>query len=100
MIHLWAVFLGGKNARARLGEDHEVVFVAARDAAEAKTKGKAKWSGEIKKGVHVDSLAQIDRVDGYTIRVDPEGESDPLLCSTGPTPEENVPPQNSTTERL
>jgi len=83
MIHLWAVFLGGKNARARLGEDHEVVFVAARDEDEAKTKGKAKWSGEIRKGVHVDSLARIDRVDEYIIRLEPDGKGDQIVCCKG-----------------
>lgn len=69
MTYLWAVFLGGKQARSRLGEDHEVVFVVASDEKEAGTKGKAKWSGEIKEGVHIDSVALIDIVDGHTIRL-------------------------------
>ena len=76
MAHLYAVALGGDNTEFRLGEDHEVVFVVAEDPGEARINAKAKWSGANKTGVHVDSLARIEMVDGCQIQLIQVGEGD------------------------
>ncbi len=59
-----------------MGEDQEVVFVVAADAAEAKTRAKAKWTG-VGRG-HVDAVERISSVDGYTLSLTKSGQSDRL----------------------
>jgi hypothetical protein len=76
MPSLYAVVLGGNQTGSRLGEDHEVVFVVAEDEPEARAKAKSKWSGETTAGLHIDSIAEIDIVDGFRIQLAPEGEGD------------------------
>ena len=70
-MHLYAAFLGGPVAPERIGEDHEVVFVAADGPKEAKAAAMRKWSG-VGRG-HVDAVVRVDQVDGYTVSLD-EGE--------------------------
>ncbi|KAM3098484.1 DUF1543 domain-containing protein [Phormidesmis sp. 146-35] len=72
---LFAVFLGGKLASDRLGEDHEVVFVIAGSQKEARTLAKAKWKG-IADGIHVDAIQKLDIVDGHRILLTETEESD------------------------
>ncbi len=73
MLHLYAVVLGGKFSGERLGEDHETVFVVAEDEEQARAKAKAKWSGAVEKGLHIDALACVDQVDGYAVRLERVG---------------------------
>jgi hypothetical protein len=79
MSALYAVFLGGEQADMRLGEDHEVVFVVADDDAQARARGKANWSGRNNTAVHVDSLARIERVDGFDVRLIAASEGDRVV---------------------
>ncbi len=78
MPSFYAAVLGGNQTGSRLGEDHEVVFVVAEDEEEARAKAKTKWSGETTAGLHIDSLAKIDLVDGYTIQLAPDGDGDSI----------------------
>lgn len=71
MLHLYAVVLGGRLTGTRLGEDHETVFVAAENEAQARVRAKAKWSGSTRKGLHIDALARVGEVDGYEVRLVP-----------------------------
>jgi hypothetical protein len=73
-VHLYAAFLGGPIAAGRMGEDHEVVFVVADDAADAKAKAKSKWGGEGRG--HVDAVERVDIVDGYQVSLDPAPQAD------------------------
>jgi len=73
MPHLYAVVLGGRLDKGRLGEDHETVFVVAESEAQARAKAKAKWSGTTRKGLHVDALTCVEQVDAYTVRLEPVG---------------------------
>jgi hypothetical protein len=66
-VFLFAAFLGGPLPDDRMGEDHEVVFVVAPDAAEARKLAKAKWSGSGRP--HVDAVQKIRTVDGYRVAV-------------------------------
>jgi hypothetical protein len=66
-MYLFAAFLGGPIAGGRMGEDHEVVFVVASSADEAKRLAKGKWGGEGR--AHVDAVQRIDAVDGHEISV-------------------------------
>jgi Domain of Unknown Function (DUF1543) len=75
--HLFAVFLGGKLAPDRLGEDHEVVFVVATSMAAARKLAKAKWKG-LPDGVHIDAVQKLDILDGYRIGLTPTEEGDRL----------------------
>lgn len=72
-LRLYAVVLGGRLAGTRLGEDHETVFVAAESETQARAKGKAKWSGSTRKGLHVDAVACVEQVDGFAVRLEPVG---------------------------
>ncbi len=66
-LKLFVVYLGGKVAEGRVGEDHEVVAVVASDATSARKAAKVKWTGL---GVpHVDAVQQLDVVDGYEIKL-------------------------------
>jgi hypothetical protein len=69
-MHLYAAFLGGPIAGARMGEDHEVVFVVADDAGDAKAKAKTKWGGVGR--CHVDAVQRVDVVDGYEVALSQE----------------------------
>ena len=58
-----------------MGEDHEVVFVVASDAAEAKALARSKWSGSGRG--HVDAVRRLDQVDGFQLslaKVDEGGD--------------------------
>lgn len=66
---LYAVYLGGDPLPGRLSEDHEVVFVVAGDAAEARKSARAKWKGSSRP--HADALRMLDVVDGYAICLEP-----------------------------
>ena len=71
MLYLYAVVLGGRLREGRLGEDHETVFVVASDEDQARSKAKGKWSGDSRKGLHVDALTRVEQVDGYAVRLEP-----------------------------
>jgi hypothetical protein len=73
--NLFAVFLGGKLADDRLGEDHEVVFVVAANQKEARTLAKAKWKG-VADGIHVDAVQKVEIIDGHRILLEETEESD------------------------
>lgn len=64
-MFLYAAFLGGPIAAGRMGEDHEVVFVVASDAASAKAAAKLKWTG-VGRG-HVDAVQRIEVIDGHEV---------------------------------
>lgn len=66
---LYVVYLGGKLASGRMGEDHEVVVVVAADIPAARKAAKAKWSGA--GDPHVDAVLPIDVVDGHQISLTP-----------------------------
>lgn len=57
-----------------MGEDHEVVFVVAKDVPSARTAAAAKWGGGGRP--HVDALTRIDMVDGYAIGLRRAGAGD------------------------
>jgi len=71
---LFVVFLGGDLANGRMGEDHEVVFVAATDLKAARTAAKRKWGGSGR--AHIDAVAAVDSVDGYHVQLVPTAEGD------------------------
>ena len=68
-MKLFVVYLGGKVAEGRVGEDHEVVVVVAADALTARAAAKAKWRGV--GSPHVDAVQELDVVDGYQINLTP-----------------------------
>jgi hypothetical protein len=72
---LFVVYLGGDPAPGRLGEDHEVVMVAAGDLNEARAAAKAKWGGIGR--AHVDAVQMLDVVDGYAVTLEYNGETPP-----------------------
>lgn len=74
-MKLFVVYLGGKVAEGRMGEDHEVIVVVAMDAPAARKAAKAKWRGI--GDPHVDAVQQVDRIDGYQVDLVPvEGMPD------------------------
>jgi len=73
-VDLYAVYLGGDLAGDRMGEDHEVVFVAGSDLAEVRRRARAKWSGAGR--AHVDAVRRIEVVDGYEIALREVGGAD------------------------
>ena len=73
-MHLFAAFLGGELGPGRMGEDHEVVFVVAEDMVSARRAAKAKCGGDGR--AHVDALTRLERVDGYAIGLEPDGQGD------------------------
>jgi hypothetical protein len=75
-VHLYAAFLGGDLETGRMGEDHEVVFVAAEDARSARRAALAKWGGAGRP--HVDALTRLVMVDGYAVDLAPGGEGDAM----------------------
>jgi len=68
-VKLFAVYLGGDLALGRMGEDHEVVHVAAPDTTDARRLAKAKWQGAGRP--HVDAVLEIDVVDGFAVCLEP-----------------------------
>lgn len=61
---LYAVLLGGKIRKDNLMEDHHLVFVVAKDEAEARKLAKKKWKAE---EIHVDGTQKLSTVDGYKV---------------------------------
>jgi hypothetical protein len=68
-MHLFSVFLGGPIAAGRMGEDHEVVFVVASGAEEAKGLARSKWRGMGR--AHIDAVERLDQIDGYQVSLTP-----------------------------
>jgi len=75
-MHLYAAYLGGPLDGGRIGEDHEVVLVAAADRDEAKVRAEAKWRGA--PPGHLDALVRIDQVDGHQVTLTGGGVGDVL----------------------
>lgn len=73
-MDLYAVYLGGDLAADRMGEDHEVVFVAGTDLADVRRRARAKWSGEGR--AHVDAVKRLDVVDGFAVDLREVGGGD------------------------
>jgi hypothetical protein len=72
-MQLFVVYLGGDLKPGRLGEDHEVVMVAAGDLDGARAAAKAKWGGTGRP--HIDAVQMLDVVDGYAVRLEYSGET-------------------------
>lgn len=64
-MKLFVVYLGGKVAEGRMGEDHEVVVVVAVGVSDARKAAKAKWHGI--GDPHVDAVQELNVVDGHKI---------------------------------
>ncbi len=64
-LKLFVVYLGGKVAEGRMGEDHEVVVVVADDVPAARKAAKAKWCGI--GDPHVDAVQELDIVDKHKV---------------------------------
>jgi len=79
-VHLYAAYLGGAPPPGRMSEDHEVVFVVAADALDAKRRAKEKWHGEGRG--HVDAVQRIDAVDGYVVALGPGDVGDRLTLDS------------------
>lgn len=73
MKKLFVVYLGGKPAEGRMGEDHEVVVVVADDAVAARKAAKAKWRGI--GDPHVDAVQELNLVDGHRVSLAPALDS-------------------------
>ena len=67
--NLYVVFLGGSLPPNRIGEDHEIVFVVAKNQMDAEIKAKQKWQGYTNYGVHIDSIKKINEVDNYKLEL-------------------------------
>jgi hypothetical protein len=64
-MKLFVVYLGGKVADGRMGEDHEVVAVVAPDVPTARKTAKAKWRGI--GDPHIDAVRELDVVDSHKV---------------------------------
>ena len=73
-MDLYVVYLGGHLAPGRMGEDHEVVLVAAESVADARKRAKRKWRGTQR--AHVDAVARVGVVDGHRVTLTPTDEPD------------------------
>lgn len=73
-MDLYVVYLGGRLAPGRIGEDHEVVLVVADDEQDARRKAKRKWRGGAK--AHVDAVARVGVVDGHRVTLTPTTDAD------------------------
>lgn len=76
-MKLFVVYLGGKVAEGRMGEDHEVVAVVAVDAPSARKAAKAKWRGL--GDPHVDAVQELIVIDGHRIDLVRANASDQAL---------------------
>lgn len=79
-MNLYIVYLGGKLADNRVGEDHEVVAVVAVDPPSARKQAKAKWGGV--GDPHVDAVVEYLVVDGYQVKLTPMDSLDSALVDT------------------
>ena len=75
-MELYVVYLGGALAPGRMGEDHEVVLVAADSVKDARAKAKKKWRGDSR--AHVDAVARVAVVDGHRVTLTETGEPDAI----------------------
>ena len=75
-MDLYVVYLGGHLSPGRLGEDHEVVLVAAETSADARKAAKKKWRGTQR--AHVDAVARVAVVDGHRVTLTPTSEPDAI----------------------
>lgn len=73
---LYVVYLGGQLVPGRLGEDHEVVLVAADSVAAARAAAKKKWRGAGRG--HIDAVARVAVVDGHRVTLTPTDEPDTI----------------------
>lgn len=73
-VDLYVVYLGGDLAPGRLGEDHEVVLVAAESLQAARRQAKRKWSGSGR--AHVDAVARVRVLDGQRVTLAATDEPD------------------------
>lgn len=73
-MDLYVVYLGGDLVPGRLGEDHEVVLVAAESVQDARRRAKRKWRGAAK--AHVDAVARVGVVDGHRVTLTATDEPD------------------------
>lgn len=73
-MDLYVVYLGGPLAPGRMGEDHEVVLVAADSVKEARAAAKKKWRGDSR--AHIDAVAHVAVVDGHRVTLTPTDEPD------------------------
>jgi hypothetical protein len=73
-VNLYVVYLGGRLAPGRLGEDHEVVLVAADSGPAARTAAKRKWRGAGR--AHVDAVQRVEVLDGHRVTLTATGEPD------------------------
>lgn len=64
-LKLYVVYLGGKVADGRVGEDHEVVLVVADGVSQARKGAKAKWHGLGE--AHVDAVQEVDVIDKHKV---------------------------------
>lgn len=80
MPELYVVYLGGQLTPGRMGEDHEVVLVAADSVADARAAAKKKWGGASR--AHVDAVAHVAVVDGHRVTLTPTAEPDQLTVDS------------------
>jgi hypothetical protein len=73
-VDLYVVYLGGNLAPGRMGEDHEVVLVAAGSVPDARAAAKRKWRGVSRP--HVDAVQRIEVLDGHRVTLTETGEAD------------------------
>ncbi|GAC1317353.1 MAG: hypothetical protein NVSMB12_15170 [Acidimicrobiales bacterium] len=73
-MDLYAVYLGGHLTEGRMGEDHEVVFVAGDSPDDARRRAKRKWGGVGRP--HIDAIERLDVIDGFQISLSEVGGDD------------------------
>jgi hypothetical protein len=73
-VDLYVVYLGGNLAPGRMGEDHEVVLVAAGSIPDARAAAKKKWGGVSRP--HVDAVQRVEVLDGHRVTLSATGEPD------------------------
>lgn len=76
MEKLYAVLLGGKIREENLMEDHQLVFVVAKDEKEARRLAKLKWPEA--DSIHVDGTQVINQVDGFQISLEKSADKGDL----------------------
>ncbi len=83
-MDLYVVYLGGHLGPGRMGEDHEVVLVAAESVKDARARAKKKWRGDGR--AHVDAVARVAVVDGHRVTLTETGEPDAVETDDTYTP--------------